>query len=263
MITKQDLIEGNIIGYFQLPSTSLAEANPEAYNNAIRSLPAGAGCCQYCGRPIVHHIVVQLASRRKVFIGTDCAEKVGHSPEDIRRVITAEERAAAKARAASTDWEVFQFGKYRGQRVEDVFGTDKNYVVWVADTDGGEHSNGAVARRLLQPERDAAATATAKRVEDAAELIALVSGRVVTQTHATTSWGGFVALPEPVTKAAYWCEIAEADLKAGRPLNEQVVAGAIREILKAEGFTRRGKKNAEKYDAEDVRLYGLFFPFQK
>ena len=96
MITKQDLISGNIIGYFQLPSKALAEANPDAYNNAICSLPSGSGCCQYCGRPIVHHIVVQLANRRKVFIGTDCAEKVGHNPEDIRRVITAEERAAAK-----------------------------------------------------------------------------------------------------------------------------------------------------------------------
>lgn len=263
MITKQDLIGGNIIGYFQLPSKALAEANPDAYNHAVRALPAGAGCCQYCGTGIVHHIVVQLSTGRKVWVGTDCAEKVGFPPEEIRRVITAEERAAAKARAEATDWEVFQFGKYKGQKVSDVFVTDKNYVVWVADTDGGEFSNGAVARRLLQPEREAAAVAAAKRVEDAAELIALVSGRVVVQTHAATSWGGFVALPEPVTKEAYWCAIAEADLKAGRLLNHQVVTGAIREILKAEGFTRRGKKNAEKYDAEDVRLYGLFFPFQK
>jgi hypothetical protein len=256
-ITKQQLVGASIIGYFALPSRSIAEANPEAYNLAIASLPAGAGACQYCGTGIVHHILVQLADRRTVFIGTDCAEKIGFDPREVRDALTKQEReeiaARAAARAAATDWGVIQFGKHKGARVSDLLASARSYVEWRASTGGGEQSNAAVARRLL-------AEANAPRIAAAAAAIALLDGLTVTVTHARSDWG-FSRLETPVVKAAYWAGRAAQALQNGRELKVEELDGAIDEILKSEGHSSRGKKNASAREARSAELFAILRPF--
>lgn len=88
-----------VVGFFSLPSPSLAEVNPSAYNNAMAGAPRGAGTCAHCGTGILHHVVIEIDSARH-FVGTDCAMRVG-SPSVVRCVryrMTAEEMAAKDER---------------------------------------------------------------------------------------------------------------------------------------------------------------------
>jgi len=259
-ITKQQLVGASIIGYFALPSRAVAEANPEAYNNALAGLPAGAGACQYCGIGIHHHIVIRLADRSTAFVGTDCAEKIGFDRREVRDAVTKQEReeiaacaARAAARAAATDWDVIQFGKYKDQRVSDLIASDRSYVEWLASTGSGEQSSAAVARRLL-------AVANAPRIAAAAAAIALLDGLTVTVTHARSDWG-FVRLEPPVVKPAYWAGRAAQALQNGRELKVEELDGAIDEILKSEGHSSRGKKNQAAREARSAELFAILRPF--
>lgn len=87
-----------VIGFFSIPSPHLAEHNPEAYNNLVRALPAGAGCCSQCGMGIMHHIIIRDEDGQKRFIGSDCAKKIGVDEEAIRYRMTTEEIAARDAK---------------------------------------------------------------------------------------------------------------------------------------------------------------------
>lgn len=75
-----NLKTASVIGFFSLPSAALAEANPSAYNAAMAGAPVGAGTCANCGNGIRHHVVCRLEDGRTVFIGTDCAARVGGEP---------------------------------------------------------------------------------------------------------------------------------------------------------------------------------------
>lgn len=96
-----------ITGFFSLPSPSLAEHNPSAYNNMMASAPAGAGTCSQCGMGILHHVVIRDEAGETRFIGTDCALKVGCKPDQIRERLTDEQRVARDARreAAISEWQ--------------------------------------------------------------------------------------------------------------------------------------------------------------
>jgi hypothetical protein len=87
-----------VIGFFSIPSPHIAEHNPELYNNLIRALPAGAGCCSQCGMGITHHIVIRDEDGNKRFIGSDCAAKIGVDADSIRYRKTTEEIAAREAK---------------------------------------------------------------------------------------------------------------------------------------------------------------------
>ena len=78
--TKMTLQTARIIGFFSIPSPSLAEHNPQAYAEAMREIPANAGTCSHCGTGIVHHVVIVDETGKTRFIGTTCAEKVGCDP---------------------------------------------------------------------------------------------------------------------------------------------------------------------------------------
>lgn len=68
-----------VTGFFSLPSPSLAEHNPDAYNNAMRNAPEGAGTCAHCGTGILHHVVIRTVDGKTAFIGSQCAQKIGGS----------------------------------------------------------------------------------------------------------------------------------------------------------------------------------------
>jgi|SRR6185436_50821 len=96
-----NLTNATVVGFFSLPSPSLAEVSPEAYNNAMREAPKGAGACQHCGTGIMHHVVIRLEDNSTAFIGRDCAERVGSERvcRCVRERLTAEQLAAREAKA--------------------------------------------------------------------------------------------------------------------------------------------------------------------
>jgi len=71
-----NLKKATVTGFFSLPSASLAEHNPSAYNMAMAAAPVGAGTCAHCGTGIRHHVVVEVDGVQ-AFIGTDCAIRIG------------------------------------------------------------------------------------------------------------------------------------------------------------------------------------------
>jgi hypothetical protein len=97
----------SVIGFFSLPSPSLAEHNPTAYCTAMASLPTGAGTCSHCGTGIRHHVVIRDEKGVTRFIGTSCAEKVGVDSESLRYKMTTEQLEARKAERAvlNAEWQ--------------------------------------------------------------------------------------------------------------------------------------------------------------
>lgn len=82
--------------------------------------------------------------------------------DDIQRISREQaeaRRAAEAARVASTDFSVFQGGKYAGRSVNDVLTEDKSYCEWFADqcwAGGGDHLRTAeIIKAILAPEREA------------------------------------------------------------------------------------------------------------
>jgi hypothetical protein len=99
-MSKNKLKNVTIIGFFSMPSPSLAEHNPAAYNNLMKNIPweHGAGQCSHCGMGILHHVVIKDETGQTRFIGTQCAEKVGCDSTALKYRRTTEEQAAIDAK---------------------------------------------------------------------------------------------------------------------------------------------------------------------
>lgn len=96
-MNASDLRTAEVVGFFSLPSPSLAEYNPAAYNSAMADAPAGSGSCAFCGNGIRHHVVV-IAGGRRAFIGTDCAARIGGTVgECVRQGVTSAKKAERDA----------------------------------------------------------------------------------------------------------------------------------------------------------------------
>jgi hypothetical protein len=69
------------VGMVQIPSASLAEHNPSAYNGALASLPrnliGGCGTCYNCGMAISNICIVENSTGQRYGIGSDCVLKTG------------------------------------------------------------------------------------------------------------------------------------------------------------------------------------------
>jgi hypothetical protein len=69
------------VGNAEIPSSRLAEHNPDAYNNALRELPrhlkGGCGTCSYCGLAITIICIVRNAEGDEFGVGSDCILKAG------------------------------------------------------------------------------------------------------------------------------------------------------------------------------------------
>lgn len=91
----------SVLGYFSIPSASMAEHNPTAYMLACASIPEGAGCCSQCGMGLTHHVIILDENGVRRFIGTDCAAKIGVDANQIKRRLTAEQVAEREAKRAA------------------------------------------------------------------------------------------------------------------------------------------------------------------
>lgn len=67
------------VGIAEIPSAALAEANPTAYNNAMRLLPTGyrIGTCGVCGMALRINFLIESADGRKFAVGCECVQKRG------------------------------------------------------------------------------------------------------------------------------------------------------------------------------------------
>lgn len=98
------------LGMVSIPRTTLAEVNPEAYNNALKALPVlvgGCGTCYHCGMAIMNICIIKDSAGKLFGVGTTCVEKTGDpSLADPAKVALArhtrklrQERLAAAAQA--------------------------------------------------------------------------------------------------------------------------------------------------------------------
>ncbi|MFK5951030.1 MAG: hypothetical protein QM500_19935 [Methylococcales bacterium] len=85
------------VGVASLPSTSLAEANPDAYNQAMRDLPKGfnLGSCKVCGTSLINNFLIIDADNAKFSVGCDCVEKSGDNGliQEVKAIKLEKERA--------------------------------------------------------------------------------------------------------------------------------------------------------------------------
>ena len=67
------------VGIASIPSSSLAEQNPTAYNLAMADLPKGLHCgsCAHCGTAIMHNFIIESSDARRFVVGCDCVAKTG------------------------------------------------------------------------------------------------------------------------------------------------------------------------------------------
>jgi len=174
--------------------------------------------------------------------------------------------------AEAIDWSIFRGGKYEGQSIHQVAEHDKQYLVWLCSqdwTEGSQYRKTAelaaalVAHELeaIAADKAADAAAAASRVESLKPVVALFKN-----LHVTVSFiknGPYFVPCEPFQRASWGAGILVGDLEKGKEPNERVVYSAVEDLLKVEGYSRRGKKNVAAYDARHEELLGLIYgPFQ-
>lgn len=100
------------VGLAQIPSPSLAEANPDAYNNALRDLPPDFGCgtCHYCGQAIMNCYLIVSSDGHKFAVGCECVRKTGDAgltdkTKALKRQADREKKAAARQAAYERELE--------------------------------------------------------------------------------------------------------------------------------------------------------------
>lgn len=100
------------VGLSQIPSPTLAEHNPDAYNNALRSLPPDFGCgtCHYCGQAIMNCYLIVSADGHKFAVGCECVRKTGdaglvNKQKALKRQAERDKRAAARQAAYERELE--------------------------------------------------------------------------------------------------------------------------------------------------------------
>lgn len=67
-----------IVGFYKLPSASLAGTNPFAYEAILASRPKGVmvGSCAMCGTGLTNNFIIKSADGKKHAVGCDCVEKI-------------------------------------------------------------------------------------------------------------------------------------------------------------------------------------------
>ena len=67
-----------------IPSPSLAEQNPSAYELKMRQVASinkhfgiSIGACYHCGMPLVHNVIIRDSEGKHSVIGCDCAQHIG------------------------------------------------------------------------------------------------------------------------------------------------------------------------------------------
>lgn len=91
-----------LIGLVELPSPSLAEHNPDAYNNALKMLPRNIPCgtCAHCGLGIKYNYLVESSDGHKHAVGSECVRKTSQKSLICEVAKKERERASEKREEA-------------------------------------------------------------------------------------------------------------------------------------------------------------------
>ena len=91
------------LGVWSAPSASLAEQNPNAYNNAMASRPACCRLtCDHCGAPIMNHYIIRDMKGNKFSVGSSCIDKID-DVENTSKVDAARKAHEKKLRQARAE----------------------------------------------------------------------------------------------------------------------------------------------------------------
>jgi hypothetical protein len=83
-----------ILGFFTMPSTTLAVHNPDAHAAAMERMPKKSGTCAHCGVGIQSHVVVRDELEKVRFLCSECSVALGCDPDQVRdRQTDAEKKA--------------------------------------------------------------------------------------------------------------------------------------------------------------------------
>lgn len=196
------------------------------------------------------------------------AGSAGHLELDDTFILERQRKAAE-----AIDWSIFRGGKYTGKSIHEVAEIDRNYLVWLCSqgwTEGSQYRKTAeLASALVRHELDAKAAEKAADAAAAAARVELLKPVVALfkNLHVTVSFvknGPYFTPCEPFQRASWGAGILADDLEAGKEPSARVAYSAIEDLLKIEGYTRRGKKNLAAYDARHQELLDLIFdPFAK
>jgi hypothetical protein len=89
-----------ILGFFAMPSTTLAVHNPDAHAAAMECMPKKSGTCAHCGIWIQIHVVIRDEMGQIRFLCPECAVALGCSPDQVgNRQTDAEKKALASSLA--------------------------------------------------------------------------------------------------------------------------------------------------------------------
>lgn len=68
-----------VVGIFEMPSKSLLEYNPAAYNNQMAMMPRNCACgsCAVCGSPLTINYIIKDANGKLFPVGCECVRKHG------------------------------------------------------------------------------------------------------------------------------------------------------------------------------------------
>jgi hypothetical protein len=121
------------VGMVSIPSLTLAEQNPSAYQNAVADLPhdleGGLGACCNCGQAITNVCIIENAQGIRYGVGTDCVLKtddpcLGNKAKVAIAKLQRKQRlqrAAAKREAHRQKWlssVCNEAGETNGHRIE-------------------------------------------------------------------------------------------------------------------------------------------------
>lgn len=74
-----------LIAVWSMPSPSLLEQNPDAFNNAMRHAPKLDGYIGSCSG-ILHHYIIQNSNGKTYAVGSTCVNKHSQDPNLIKEV---------------------------------------------------------------------------------------------------------------------------------------------------------------------------------
>ena len=112
-----------VVGLFSLPSPSLAEKNPDAYNNILRSMPnARCGTCAVCGMGIMHNYIIEDATGKMFSVGSECVNKAGnkHMTTRAKALKTQQQRELRQAKKEAQREQVLQAERNRNGGLTNV-----------------------------------------------------------------------------------------------------------------------------------------------
>lgn len=106
-----------LVGFYAIPSSSIAEQNPHLYNKLLAEMPSGIGIgsCAVCGMSLVNNFIIADKKGTRFCVGCDCVRK--HGDSKLITEVEAQKKATAKL-ARETKAKMVREAKYAAYQAE-------------------------------------------------------------------------------------------------------------------------------------------------